>query len=163
MRAWKLRPHPHSLFPFFFFEIFTHFHFTLFKPFFHLFYITLFLLAVPVFTPPPLCTTFPVCVLQFSRRLLDRTELQSGGTPHLIPLTVTIHILYFEACTDLVSLILSHWNKNLHTSNRCNHVLNKMLRWCKILQKDSMHEILSRNCVVADQGRIKFTLYCMHR
>lgn len=101
-----------------FLVIFTHFHFTLFKPFFHLLYITFSFCWRPLFSPSSslhhissVCApVFQACVGQDSWVTVQ---------PHLIPLTVTIHILYFEDYAgELDSLTLSHWNK-LHTSKCC--------------------------------------------
>lgn len=127
--------------------IFTHFHFTLFKLFFHLFlHNPLFLLAVTICTPPPPRTTFPVCVLQLSGRVLDRTaELQSstGGTTSLKTTHCNNPQTVFWCLDRLVGTC---------SPQHCSHDKNKMLRWCKVSHKDSVHEKTGlRICVQADQ------------
>lgn len=79
------------------------------NPFPHLLHNPLFSLVLTVCTPPPppppplfqcVCSSFPgVCwpgLLSYSPVLVEQ--------PHLIPLALTVHILYFNASTDLLAL-----------------------------------------------------------
>lgn len=129
MRAWKtLTTSPPSLSLSFLLLSFSHiFTSPYLNPFPHLLHKPLFLLAVSVHAPPPLHTKFPECLLQFSRRLLDRTaELQSsaGGTTSLT-LTATIHILYLH--TSVGAEIWTQWHYHTETRNCTLRHFNTLL------------------------------------